>query len=154
MLGGKYAGIAAAVLGVITLISMANSGVLAASRFPFAMSRDSLLPPFLKKLHPKYLTPVCHHRYYLCFDGFCHSSFRCRKNSKTSLGLYGHDVYCGKWMRHCFTRNGSTVVSTFLQVPILPLDTDFWHPLRNNLISCVGCFSHFLQLYFSLCWVQ
>lgn len=58
LLGGKYAGMAAAVLGVVTLISMANSGVLAASRFPFAMSRDSLLPAFLKKLHPKYLTPV------------------------------------------------------------------------------------------------
>ena len=58
LLGGKIAGIAAACLGVITLISMANSGVLAASRFPFAMSRDKLLPGFLKKLHPKYLTPV------------------------------------------------------------------------------------------------
>ncbi len=58
LLGGKYAGIAAAVLGVITLISMANSGVLAASRFPFAMSRDNLLPPFLQKLHPKFLTPI------------------------------------------------------------------------------------------------
>ena len=57
-LGGKYAGLAAAVLGVITLISMANSGVLAASRFPFAMSRDSLIPPLFKKLHPKFLTPV------------------------------------------------------------------------------------------------
>ena len=58
ILGGKGAGIAAAVLGVITLISMANSGVLAASRFPFAMSRDNLLPPFLKKLNPRFLTPV------------------------------------------------------------------------------------------------
>lgn len=58
LLGGKYAGICAAVLGVTTLISMANSGVLAASRFPFAMSRDSLLPPFLKKMHPKFLIPV------------------------------------------------------------------------------------------------
>jgi basic amino acid/polyamine antiporter, APA family len=57
-LGGKVAGIAAAVLGVITLISMANSGVLAASRFPFAMSRDKLIPPFFKKLHPRFLTPV------------------------------------------------------------------------------------------------
>ncbi|MFT4566755.1 MAG: APA family basic amino acid/polyamine antiporter [Saprospiraceae bacterium] len=57
-LGGRVAGILAAILGVITLISMANSGVLAASRFPFAMSRDNILPPFLKKLHPKYLTPV------------------------------------------------------------------------------------------------
>lgn len=58
ILGGKVAGIAAAILGVITLISMANSGVLAASRFPFAMSRDNLLPPVLQKLHPKFLTPV------------------------------------------------------------------------------------------------
>lgn len=57
-LGGKVAGVAAAVLGVITLISMANSGVLAASRFPFAMSRDKLLPEQLKKVHPKYMTPV------------------------------------------------------------------------------------------------
>jgi basic amino acid/polyamine antiporter, APA family len=57
-LGGKTAGILAAILGVITLISMANSGVLAASRFPFAMSRDNLLPPFLQKIHPRFLTPV------------------------------------------------------------------------------------------------
>jgi len=56
-LGGKTLGIAAAVLGIVTLTSMANSGVLAASRFPFAMSRDKLLPPILKKVHPKYLTP-------------------------------------------------------------------------------------------------
>ncbi len=56
-LGGKTIGIIAAVLGVVTLSSMANSGVLAASRFPFAMSRDQLLPPMLKKVHPKYLTP-------------------------------------------------------------------------------------------------
>lgn len=58
LLGGKTAGILAAILGVVTLISMANSGVLAASRFPFAMSRDNLLPPFLQKIHPKFLTPV------------------------------------------------------------------------------------------------
>ena len=57
ILGGKKVGIAAAVLGIVTLSSMANSGVLAASRFPFAMSRDQLLPSVLKKVHPKYLTP-------------------------------------------------------------------------------------------------
>lgn len=57
-MGGKIAGYAAAVLGVITLISMANSGVLAASRFPFAMSRDKLLPEMMSKLHAKHLTPV------------------------------------------------------------------------------------------------
>ncbi|MFT7072383.1 MAG: amino acid transporter [Patiriisocius sp.] len=57
-LGGKTVGIIAAVVGVITLISMANSGVLAASRFPFAMAMDKLLPSFMSKIHSKYLTPV------------------------------------------------------------------------------------------------
>ncbi|MCB0838430.1 MAG: amino acid permease, partial [Bacteroidetes bacterium] len=57
-LGGKIAGIGAAILGVVTLTSMANSGVLAASRFPFAMSRDKLLPPILKRLHQQFMTPV------------------------------------------------------------------------------------------------
>ncbi len=58
LLGGKYVGYAAAVVGVITLVSMANSGVLAASRFPFAMAIDQLLPKFMSKIHSKYLTPV------------------------------------------------------------------------------------------------
>lgn len=58
MLGGPYVGYAAAVVGVITLVSMANSGVLAASRFPFAMAIDKLLPTFMSKIHSKYLTPV------------------------------------------------------------------------------------------------
>lgn len=57
-LGGNIAGIIAAGIGVVTLISMANSGVLASSRFPFAMSRDQLLPEFLSKVHQKYMTPV------------------------------------------------------------------------------------------------
>ena len=58
ILGGTYVGYGAAVIGIITLISMANSGVLASSRFPFAMARDKLLPPFMSKIHAKYLTPV------------------------------------------------------------------------------------------------
>ena len=58
MLGGQYVGYAAAIIGVITLISMANSGVLAASRFPFAMARHKLLPSFMSKIHSKYLTPT------------------------------------------------------------------------------------------------
>ncbi|WP_430907083.1 amino acid permease [Maribacter sp. 2-571] len=58
MLGGTYIGYAAAMIGVITLISMANSGVLAASRFPFAMAIDKLLPDWMGKIHSKYLTPV------------------------------------------------------------------------------------------------
>jgi nucleotide-binding universal stress UspA family protein len=58
LLGGTYIGYMAAGIGIITLISMANSGVLAASRFPFAMALDELLPPFMGRIHSKYLTPV------------------------------------------------------------------------------------------------
>jgi len=58
LLGGSYFGYLAAFVGVITLISMANSGVLAASRFPFAMAIDELLPKFMGNIHPKYLTPI------------------------------------------------------------------------------------------------
>ena len=58
LLGGTNIGYIAAGIGVITLISMANSGVLASSRFPFAMAIDKLLPNFIGKVHSKYLTPV------------------------------------------------------------------------------------------------
>ena len=58
LLGGSYVGYTVAIVGVITLISMANSGVLAASRFPFAMAMDKLLPNIMIKIHSKYLTPV------------------------------------------------------------------------------------------------
>jgi len=58
LLGGTYVGYFAAGIGVITLVSMANSGVLAASRFPFAMAMDKLLPSYMGKIHSKYLTPV------------------------------------------------------------------------------------------------
>ena len=58
LFGGKYFGYAAGVLGVITLISMANSGVLAASRFPFAMANNKLLPDIVSRIQPKHLTPI------------------------------------------------------------------------------------------------
>ncbi len=58
LLGGTYVGYFAAGIGVITLVSMANSGVLAASRFPFAMALDKLLPSYMAKIHSKFLTPV------------------------------------------------------------------------------------------------
>ena len=57
-LGGPAVGIAAALLAVLTMTSMANAGLLAASRFPFAMSRDNLLPAFLSVVHGRFLTPV------------------------------------------------------------------------------------------------
>ena len=43
-IGGPVAGYIAGVVGVMTLLSMANSGLLASSRFPFAMARDGALP--------------------------------------------------------------------------------------------------------------
>lgn len=58
MVGGKNIGIFASIIAVITMISMANAGILAASRFPFAMSRDHLLPSFISKIHKKFLTPI------------------------------------------------------------------------------------------------
>ncbi len=57
-IGGDYFGYFAAVVGVITLMSMANSGILASSRFPFAMSKDKMMPGFLGLVNSKFMTPV------------------------------------------------------------------------------------------------
>jgi APA family basic amino acid/polyamine antiporter len=56
--GGHSVGLVFAVLGVVTMTSMANAGLLAASRFPFAMSRDRLLPSFLSGIHVRFKTPI------------------------------------------------------------------------------------------------
>ncbi len=55
--GGSTVGIIAAVLAVTTMTSMALAGIMASSRFPFAMARDNLLPEALENVHPKYQTP-------------------------------------------------------------------------------------------------
>lgn len=57
-LGGPLLGGIFAVIATLTLANTANAGVLAGSRFPFAMSRDKLLPSFIGKLHPKFITPI------------------------------------------------------------------------------------------------
>lgn len=57
-MAGETMGIFAAAVGVLTMVSMANSGLLAASRFPFAMSRDHLLPPRMEYLSSRWGTPV------------------------------------------------------------------------------------------------
>ena len=56
--GGPTMGIFGAVLGVLTMSSMANAGLLASSRFPYAMSRDQVLPRVFRSVHPRFLTPV------------------------------------------------------------------------------------------------
>ena len=57
-IGGDTFGLIAGVVGTLTLLSMANSGVLASSRFPFAMSKDGLFPDYLAAINSKFMTPV------------------------------------------------------------------------------------------------
>ncbi len=57
-IGGEILGYIISIIAIFTLISMANSGVLASSRFPFAMAMDKLLPEKLTRVHNKYLTPI------------------------------------------------------------------------------------------------
>ena len=57
-IGGDTFGLIAGVVGVLTLMSMANSGVLASSRFPFAMSKDGLLPSYLAGINSRFMTPA------------------------------------------------------------------------------------------------
>lgn len=49
---------AIAVTAVLALLSMANAGLLTSSRYPFAMSRDSLVPAWLEHVHPRFATPA------------------------------------------------------------------------------------------------
>jgi amino acid transporter len=56
--GGQTFGSFIAILAILTMTSMANAGVLASSRFPFAMGRDNLIPSKFGSLHKKFLTPV------------------------------------------------------------------------------------------------
>ncbi|HAL12846.1 MAG TPA: amino acid transporter [Planctomycetaceae bacterium] len=55
--GGKGVALAIAILAIFTMASMALSGVLASSRFGFAMARDNLLPQALEDVNPQFETP-------------------------------------------------------------------------------------------------
>ncbi|MEE2959366.1 MAG: amino acid permease [Myxococcota bacterium] len=57
-LSGPSFGVFVSVVGVLIMAAMANSGLLAASRFPFAMSRDQLMPNFFGFIHRDTVTPV------------------------------------------------------------------------------------------------
>ena len=58
MVGGKWGGIIVAVTAILCMTSMANAGLLASSRFPFAMSRDHLFPSIFGKINSRFLTPT------------------------------------------------------------------------------------------------
>ena len=55
--GGKTVATIAATFAAITVLSGALAGIMAASRFLFAMARDSLLPALFENVHNKYETP-------------------------------------------------------------------------------------------------
>ena len=63
LIGGKAGMLILAIAGLLAFISTGNAGIMAASRTPFAMSRDKLLPGFLSKLSKDYNTP--HYSIYL-----------------------------------------------------------------------------------------
>ncbi|ERG97601.1 MAG: amino acid transporter [Haloquadratum sp. J07HQX50] len=56
LLGG-FGVVAIALIAILALTSMANAGVLASSRFPLAMSRDSLAPTQLARVSRRFSTP-------------------------------------------------------------------------------------------------
>jgi amino acid transporter/mannitol/fructose-specific phosphotransferase system IIA component (Ntr-type) len=45
------------IAAILAFVSTANAGIMAASRYPLALSRDGLLPDFLRKIHPRFRTP-------------------------------------------------------------------------------------------------
>lgn len=54
---GSFGRIALSIAAVLAFVSTANAGIMAASRYPLALSRDGLLPEFLSSIHPRFKTP-------------------------------------------------------------------------------------------------
>ncbi len=54
---GPAGSIVMAIAGILAFVSTANAGILAASRFPLAMSRDQLLPDFFAAVNKRFKTP-------------------------------------------------------------------------------------------------
>ena len=63
-------GIVMALLAFLTMISGALSGLLAASRFLFAMAKDCLLPDKLSETNQKFGTP----QWSIILTGVCHGN--------------------------------------------------------------------------------
>ena len=63
---GKSGSIIMALAAILAFVSTANAGILSASRFPLAMSRDHLLPDFFAKINKQFNTP----HFSILFTGF------------------------------------------------------------------------------------
>lgn len=46
------------IAAILAFITTANAGIMAASRYPLALSRDKLIPAFISKVHHRYQTPA------------------------------------------------------------------------------------------------
>lgn len=55
---GQWGFIVLSIAAFLAFVSTANGGILTASRYPLSLSRDGLMPPFLKKISPRYKTPA------------------------------------------------------------------------------------------------
>ncbi len=54
---GGVGEVALAVAALLAFISTANAGIMSASRYPIAMSRDGLVPPFFQRVNGRFGTP-------------------------------------------------------------------------------------------------
>ncbi len=54
---GKWGKILLSIAAILAFISTANAGIMAASRYPFALSRDGLLPDVFRRINGKFRTP-------------------------------------------------------------------------------------------------
>ena len=57
MFMGNFGGTIMAIAAILAFVSTANAGIMAASRYPIAMSRDNVLPPFFEKVNRRFQTP-------------------------------------------------------------------------------------------------
>jgi amino acid transporter/mannitol/fructose-specific phosphotransferase system IIA component (Ntr-type) len=55
--GGTFGLVALSIGAILAFVSTANAGIMAASRYPLALSRDALLPEFLSKINRRFNTP-------------------------------------------------------------------------------------------------
>lgn len=55
--GGKIGEAIIAVAALLAFISTANAGIMSSSRYPLAMSRDHILPDFVRRINRRFKTP-------------------------------------------------------------------------------------------------